>query len=208
MSSSAIIRAPCRVRPVSLPVDIRWLKATGGCQYRSLVSVRVPPASNTADYWRPLIALSSCCPHSCYLADSSIVYMQMEVGHRTTETLAPNGKQTIGVACEEKVRSIELINTHKGDTSRPVFSASWRFCDAVDRGEGSSFASDFYCKQPIGPCAPRYYWTGDTSGLSHPHTLHRFLLFFFTQHFTSRALNKAIVPLCKKNLAPSFSPHL
>lgn len=114
MSSSVIILGPCRVRPISPPVDISWLKAAGACQYSLLVFACVPPASNTADYWRPLIAVLSCCPHSCYLADSFIVYMQMEVGYWTTRTLASNGKQTIGVACGEKVRSIELINTRKG----------------------------------------------------------------------------------------------
>lgn len=113
MSLSVIIPGPCRVRPISLPVDISWLKATSACQYRLLVFAGVPPASNTADYWRPLIAVLSCCPHSCYLADSFIVYMQMEVGYWTSKTPAPNGKQTIRVARREKVRSVELINTHK-----------------------------------------------------------------------------------------------
>lgn len=114
MSLSVMIPGPRRVRPISLPVDISWLKATSGCQYCLLVFACVPPASNTADYWRPLIAVLSCCPHSCYLADSFIVYMQMEVGYWITKTLAPNGKQTIRVARREKVRSTELINTHKG----------------------------------------------------------------------------------------------
>lgn len=114
MSSSVIFLGPCRVRPISLPVDISWLKTTSACQYRLLVFACVPPASNTADYWRPLIVVLSCCPHSCYLADSSIVYMQMEVGYWITKTLAPNGKQTITVVCWEKVRSTELINTRKG----------------------------------------------------------------------------------------------
>lgn len=105
-----------------------------------LVFACVPPASNTVDYWRPLIAVLSCCPHSCYLADSFIVYMQMEVGYWTTKTLAPNGKQTIGVACGEKVRSIELINTRKGthyghcDLYFPPVPSSttvfrWKLCD-------------------------------------------------------------------------------
>lgn len=113
MSLSVIILGPCRVRPISPPVDISWLKATSACQYCLLVFAGVPPASNTADYWRPLIAVLSCCPHSCYLADSFIVYMQMEVGYWTSKTPAPNGKQTIRVARREKVRSAELINTHK-----------------------------------------------------------------------------------------------
>lgn len=114
MSFSVIILGPCRVRPISLPVDISWLKATSACQYRLLVFACVLPASNTADYWRPLIAVLNCCPHSCYLADSSIVYMQMEVGYWIAKTLAPNGKQTIRDVCGEKVRSTEYINTRKG----------------------------------------------------------------------------------------------
>lgn len=114
MSSSVIILGACRVRQTSLLVDISWLKATSACQYHLLVFACVLLASNTADYWRPLIVVLSCCPHSCYLADSFIVYMQMEVGYWTTKTLAPNGKQTIRVVCGEKVRSIELINTRKG----------------------------------------------------------------------------------------------
>lgn len=113
MSLSVIILGPCRVRPISPPVDISWLKATSACQYCLLVFAGVPPASNTADYWRPLIAVLSCCPHSCYLADSFIVYMQMEVGYWTSKTPASNGKQTIRVARREKVRSAELINPHK-----------------------------------------------------------------------------------------------
>ncbi len=88
MSSSVIILGACRVRLIFLPVDISWLKATSACQYCLLVFACVPPASNTADYWRPLIAVLSCCPHTCYLADSFIVYMQMEVGYWTTKTLA------------------------------------------------------------------------------------------------------------------------
>lgn len=105
----------------ALPVDISWLKATSACQYRLLVFAHILPASNTADYWRPLIAVLSCCPHSCYLADSFIVYMQMEVGYWTTKTITPNGKQTIREVCRKKVRSIELINTCKG--------THYRHCD-------------------------------------------------------------------------------
>lgn len=114
MSSSVIIWGPRRVRQISLPVDISWLKATSACQYLLLVFACTPPGSNTADYWRPLKTVLSCCPHSCYLADGFIVYMQMEVGYWASETIGSNGKQTIRAARGEKVRSIELINTHKG----------------------------------------------------------------------------------------------
>lgn len=78
---------PCRVRQISLPVDISWLKATSACQYLLLVFACTPPGSNTVDYWRPLKAVLSCCPHSCYLADDFIVYMQMEVGCWASETI-------------------------------------------------------------------------------------------------------------------------
>lgn len=114
MSSSVIIRGAHSVRQISLPVDISWLKATSACQYLLLVFACTPPGSNTADYWRPLKVVLNCCPHSCYLADGFIVYMQMEVGYWASETIGPNGKQAIRAMRGEEVRSIELINTHKG----------------------------------------------------------------------------------------------
>lgn len=85
MSSSVIILGPCSVL-ADFPAG-RY-KLIEGNQRLSIPLACIclhPACFQHSCYWRPLIAILNCCRHSCYLADSFIVYMQIEVGYEQAQ---------------------------------------------------------------------------------------------------------------------------